>query len=257
MISERANPYDSTYEIRNPEIFAGRKSELGIIEDQISKLSKGQHITPLAIIGERRVGKSSILLRAIELCEKYDVLASRITLNLTMASDPWEIWRELFYELIKQFTHSEVFKEKGIVIGDKGLGFKYGPSQKEVLVNLQFERVYNDHSTHAGSQILSTHIIKEDLTLLSDTISHASQKGLFLIIDEAHRFQLLQDAGNATPLEIKNQIREVIQNIDNCGIIFCGEPTLASMFNSKLEPFYAQGNIIAIKNFSSREDRAL
>ena len=66
------NPYDYVNEVSNPDLFAGRREELAQIEEEVSRLAATQAIAPMvAVTGERRIGKTSISLRAQEICEKY------------------------------------------------------------------------------------------------------------------------------------------------------------------------------------------
>ena len=76
------NPYDYVNEVTNPALFAGRQQELAQLEDDIARLSTAQVTTPVsAIVGERRIGKTSLSLRVREICENYGVIALRVSLN--------------------------------------------------------------------------------------------------------------------------------------------------------------------------------
>jgi AAA+ ATPase superfamily predicted ATPase len=72
----KPNPYDYINEVTDPNQFAGREEELAIIEEEISRLAGANPIIPvLALIGDRRVGKTSLMLRVRELCDELNTLA--------------------------------------------------------------------------------------------------------------------------------------------------------------------------------------
>ncbi len=255
MNQSKLSPYDWVFEIADPNIFAGRKDELAIIKEQITRFSNGQRIPSIAIIGERRVGKSSLLLRTAEICEEQNILTARTTLNVTTAGNPWEFWHDSIHEVIKQIKGSTGFVESGITLEPSSIGFLEGSSQQK-SIKLQFEKAYNDYHSHSGPQVLSIFIVRDDIKSLVDVVIKLGYRGLLLILDEAHRFQELQDQGASAPIETKNQVREVLRTNNRFAIAFGGELTLAHMFNNKAEPFYGQANIIALKNFTSIDDIA-
>ena len=95
------NPYDYINEVKNPSLFAGRREELARLEEEIGRLGSLQTFAPFtAIVGERRIGKTSMSLRVQELCEAYQVLSFRVSLTDMTADDPWEFWYEIFYGLL-------------------------------------------------------------------------------------------------------------------------------------------------------------
>ena len=95
------NPYDYIYEVSNPALFAGRREELAQLEKEVERLSEARVIAPMvAIVGERRIGKTSMSLRVQEVCDSYGVLALRVSLTDMTAVGPWEFWHEIFYGLL-------------------------------------------------------------------------------------------------------------------------------------------------------------
>ena len=95
------NPYDYINEVSNPALFAGRREELAQLEEEVARLAAEHAVVPMiAIVGERRIGKTSISLRLQEICERYRVLALRVSLTDMTASDPWQFWHEIFYGLL-------------------------------------------------------------------------------------------------------------------------------------------------------------
>jgi len=91
------SPYDWQFAVTKPELFAGRKTELSQIEDEIARLAAEPPIaTCIAIIGERKVGKSSLLYQTIPICRNYKILPAIIKIDDNMASDPWHYGMKYF-----------------------------------------------------------------------------------------------------------------------------------------------------------------
>jgi tetratricopeptide (TPR) repeat protein len=55
---------------------------------------------------------------------------------------------------------------------------------------------------------------------------------------------------------VKQQLRNIIHSVANCGIVFAGETRLAHMFTDASEPFYGQANVIPLGNFIDLDDVA-
>ena len=95
------NPYDYVYEVADPALFAGRREELAQLDEEVARLAEVHPVAPMvAIVGERRIGKTSASLRVLEICERYRVLGLRVSLTDVTAADPWEFWQEAFYSLL-------------------------------------------------------------------------------------------------------------------------------------------------------------
>ncbi len=93
----KTNPYDYMRPVTAPNLFAGRTKELRIIEEEISKLKGSAGIPPvIALSGERRVGKTSILYRIEELCKEEHIITTRLSMTESIVCDPWNFWQILF-----------------------------------------------------------------------------------------------------------------------------------------------------------------
>ena len=96
-----SNPYDYINEVSNRDLFAGRREELAQLEEEVARLAAPQAIVPMvAIVGERRIGKTSVSLRVEEICEGHRILPLRISLTDITAADSWEFWHEIFHGLV-------------------------------------------------------------------------------------------------------------------------------------------------------------
>lgn len=243
----KPNPYDYINEVTDPDQFAGREEELTIIEEEISRLSRANPIIPiLALIGERRVGKTSLLLRVREMCDESNTLAALVSLTDSTAADPWEFWREVFGEIIRVSVRNGVIDPRPGENGELGLlRDRSEPVVSDVpgLDAFQFNSIYFSRSSFP---VLPSNIVYEDLTFLCQCAVNRGFNGIFLIIDEAH---LLSQSR-----EIQQQLRYAKREAGRVGILFGGEPSLSRLFNDPTAPLYAQAKVIPLSNFVDAQE---
>ena len=71
----KTSPYDWRRPVSDPRIFAGRTVELEIIYRSLQSMLATLPVLPsIAISGERRVGKTSLLNRVVEKCQSLHLL---------------------------------------------------------------------------------------------------------------------------------------------------------------------------------------
>ena len=243
----KANPYDWINPINDPKLFAGRKDELSKIMVEILRLKGKIPITPIvAITGERRVGKTSLLLRIKENCDDAKLKSVILSIEETKAGSTWEFWTEIFNGLF-----ITALKE-GIAITEprKSMGFIVDESDSKVpqqyaLTGLIFPEEYKLYLAGARAEP-STFSIENDFEIIIRAFRQLGYAGLVLILDEAHI--LLNSPG------VKQQLRNIVHRVANCGIVFAGETKLAHMFTDASEPFYGQANVIPLGNFIDLDD---
>jgi predicted AAA+ superfamily ATPase len=94
---EKINPYDYIRPVVNRDLFAGRREELQTIHEEIQKLTGEVWNSPIiALLGNRRVGKTSILLRIEEMCEEEGLISARIAVTRASKANEWDFWRNIF-----------------------------------------------------------------------------------------------------------------------------------------------------------------
>jgi len=251
-VNLKQNPYDWFWPVVESELFAGRKQELETIEKEIARLADARPIVPMiAVTGERRVGKTSLLRQAERICHKYRVLAVLISVTDITAGDPWYFWQEVFSQLLVGAQQAGI--STGPATG-KQFGFsiptKERPAQADqpVMNDLWFPKAYGMHLAVASPPGLTNHILGHDLKIISDSLLTAGYQGVLLMLDEAHVLSNAQ--------EIKQQIRYAVQEAGRCGLIFAGTSQLSVMFTESSEPFFGQVRVISLKNFTNPDDIA-
>ena len=236
------NPYDYINEVRNPHWFAGRREELAQLDEEVARLAAVQGIAPMAaIVGERRIGKTSVSLRVQELCGTHQVLALRVTLTDMTASRPWEFWQEIFHGLLTTARNQ-------LNATPPSLGFRTNTGEDNTRYGLtearfEFFEAYGKPNSPAVPQ---NYLVNDGLRSLVDAIIGTGLNGILLIIDEAH----LLVANHI----ISQQLRSAVREAGRCGVVFVGEPNLAQMFSEPTQPFFAQARVIQLGNFATQSD---
>jgi hypothetical protein len=246
--ANKTNPYDWTRPIADPALFAGRQEELSTIIEEIMRLKGEKPIqSTIALTGERRVGKTSLLRRIEEKCDKESLKAFLIPVDDRMANDNWEFWHEIFSVLLQTAV------QEGIVLRQVA-GFHVQatePSKRPrppILKDLWLPKAYLLHLSTSSSESLPTYVIQNDLEKITAAFEQIGYQGFVLMLDEAHNL--------LSALEIKQQLRNMIERPGKWSLVFAGETALGNMFTDSSEPFFGQANVIPIRNFVSLDDIA-
>ena len=233
------NPYDYIYEVTNPNLFAGRREELAQLEEEVAKLAEANPVAPMvAIVGERRIGKTSASLRVLEACQRYQVMGLRVSLTDVTAADPWEFWQETFYRLLTEARTQ-------IGVGNPNSGAQ--PVTAQFALDESQLGFFNAYDNRAAS-VPPNHLIYGGLRSLVTAITGAGQNGVLFIVDEAHLL--------VSNHVLTQQLRYAIREAGRCGMVFVGETDLAQLFADEEQPLFAQGRVIPLNNFSAQTDIA-
>lgn len=243
MTQPKASPYDWNLPITDPNLFAGRKDELDLVSQQLSRTLSNRIPMSMAFHGERRVGKTSLLNRISELCQKLGFLPIRMIVTSEVGSNVWEFWHELMSNLLIEATN------KGIQIGGSGFGFLTlgkGNEQSNLSVDgddLWFTGGYAQRLAGARIETPPNYLIEHEVNVLNERITEAGSKGIVLILDEAQEIREKQ---------IIEQMRASLQL--KWGLVFAGTSEMVSLFNNPSQPFYNQVTIVPLRNFSNGDD---
>jgi tetratricopeptide (TPR) repeat protein len=240
----KRNPYDYISPVADKKLFAGRKDELAKINEELGRL-KGHPPTPavIALSGERRVGKTSILCRIEELCSEENILTTRIALTESTVSDPWNFWQVLFESILDSLRTQSIFLPTE---RHSPIGFVETQSAAACGEPLRFPSHYAKDRL-CGAPLTSAVVIN-DIKLIAKQIIEKGFAGIVLLLDEAH---LLVDIN-----EIQQQLRDAIAQVTRIGIVFAGEPKIGRMFTDHTNRFFHQGTIIQVLNFQNIDDVA-
>lgn len=246
-IERKVNPYDYMRPVIDPDKFAGREMEMSIVKEEINKIVDSNSTPVITLSGERRVGKTSILLRIEEFCIDSKIISARTMMSDSIAGNPWEFWRELFYVIIQSLKHIgiEFVDNRNEKIGFKKLDDS-NLSKKRVPNELRFLEAY--YKRTRVDEPISLTLLKDDYRAICHAVTESDYHGLVIMIDEAHKL--------VNNNEIQAQLRNAVSEAGSCGLVFAGEPETGSMFNNAQKPFYHQARVIEVKNYTSIDDVA-
>jgi len=245
--TRRTNPYDFIRDVRDGGLFAGRRDELVAITEEIERLTGDVPIAPVvSIVGERRVGKTSLLNQLENYCDKIGVLPIRVLLTSGMADDQWEFWRDIFQGIIAGALSRNIFSFE---IKEKELGFVQSPDDQVASPIPKPPRIYFEQeyalqkgTANASSTMPpSTRVIERDLSNLCNAAYERGLHGIVLMIDEAQNLPGKTD--------LTQTIRHVLSNSNRFGVIFAGERKLNRIFTEPEEPFYLQARVVPLENY--------
>jgi len=96
----KTSPYDWNLPVTDPRLFAGRKDELELVSGQLRRTLSSKIPMSIVFHGERRVGKTSLLNRISEICEKEGFISIRFVATGELGSNVWEFWHEIMSMLL-------------------------------------------------------------------------------------------------------------------------------------------------------------
>ncbi|MFC2122681.1 hypothetical protein ACFLRP_03245 [Bacteroidota bacterium] len=246
-VGRKVNPYDYMRPVMDRDKFAGRELEMNIVKEEINKLVDSNSTPVVALSGERRVGKTSLLLRIEELCKESNIISARTMVSDSVAANHWEFWRELFSVVIQSLNRMGIeFADNR----DEKIGFRKlddnNLSKKWIQYKLHFLEAY--YGRISVDEPISLTLLKDDYHGICRAANESGYNGLVIMIDEAHKL--------VNNDEIQAQLRNAVSEIGSCGLVFAGEPEIGSMFNNPQKPFYHQARVIEVKNYTSIDDVA-
>ncbi len=217
------NPYVFGPPVKDPDFFFGREYELKQIVDTIENLPPGLRQS-MAIIGPRRIGKSSILL---QLKHKLGDIPSPVALISTESiavSQSILLTQEILSILRKSIRSKE--------LEDMDIEFELLDKPEP-----QDDRVYQ--------------IFRRDLQKLNERLEALGKLPAVLIIDEVEG---LQRFGGRDVLSF---FRDLCQSLSYILFIVAGSDQLYQLVNDYTSPFFNVFKPISIHSLEEKDARAL
>jgi tetratricopeptide (TPR) repeat protein len=248
--AKRPNPYDYVADVKDPRLFAGRQAELALIGDELLRVKATPPFFPIiALVGERRVGKTSILHRVTEFALDHRILPCHVNLVSAVAGDPWEFWHDTLQAIL-----TAAFKVGAVHDGGASNPFGFhlptapSPVAGSPIPDLFFARLYQSRPPIGGAPLPPAAALVNDLRSLLHPVTQVGYLGALLLFDEAH---LLSPAS-----DVNQQLRHVVRTVEGLALVFSGEPVLNQMFTDPSAPFYLQAKVVPAGNFMKKEDMA-
>lgn len=249
-IPKRRNPYDYVADVKDPSLFAGRRAERAVIGEELLRLKADPPMFPIiAVVGQRRVGKTSLLHRVTEFARDERILPCHVNLVSSVAEDAWEFWHETLQAVL-----TAAYRVGAVHVGGATHPFGFhlptasNPVSGDPIPELVFARLYLDRPPVGGAPVPPSAALVNDLRSLMVPVTRAGYPGALLIFDEAH---LLAPASDIT-----QQLRQVARAVEGFALLFAGEPALSQLFTDQSAPLYLQAKIVPAENFVSKQDIA-
>jgi len=244
------NPYDYINPIKTERYFADRKNELKEIE-YILNLAKGRKYFNIAILGERRVGKTSLLNIIKKNAVKRNLIVASFKLDEESAN-MLDVFKQMEEKIIIEGAKKGFYREWDKVFLRVVEGIKTVTEITASIsgIPLQLPNLYKAKKSQKDFDVSYT-ILENDFKKLWD---HVSMKvdAIIIIIDEA---QLL-----AREKALLQRIRNLFEDLDGYILILSGTPLmlqdLSEVF-SPIERFFVKLPLGAFKNEEDAKEAIL
>lgn len=176
------------------------------------------------MVGERRVGKSSLLLRVIENALGKKIIPCRVDVELLDPEDPWDFWHQVFDSIVASGHLLTGSKQSGTYL-------------------------FSDYSDRYAKNQQSP---RPPVSLLSSELSkfinsRPDSLATLILFDEAQNL--------AESSRVQAEIRSMLRDVDALGIGFFGDRSLLPVFESAENPLYAQVRpVVHLGNFANPSD---
>ncbi len=216
------NPYTFGVPARGEGRFFGREVELKLIFDTLENVPRGQK-QDIVVMGPRRIGKSSILLRLLDIAPN-DFLSIYIDLQSVEPRDPQILFVTILSKIITVFKHLQL---ADVLPPFETLNLNQVPKQLQFLT------------------------FGDDLDNLNEVIDQKQLPRLILMFDE---IELLTEFGGISTLE---WFRSLIQSLSYCIFIVAGSDLLYELTLDYTSPFYNIFKTIEVRALSTEAAKLL
>lgn len=235
------NPYKRS-PIRFRKDLAGRDGELKTIRYYLDLTASGQS-PHLALIGQRGVGKTSLLNGAESIAKDLKLLPLRIDLNESKASSPGRFWRDLYQTLALSMAKVGCWGGvQGPIYAELLKMFHSGhPGNLEKAV-MQIPYVYSCHQGAVDTIECPDALVINDFEACMVELHGRGFAGMALLIDEADCL------GKNIPL--LQMFRNIFQVVERCSLLLAGTEMVFPALTEVFSPIPRQFHRIDIEPFS-------
>lgn len=231
------NPYDYIKPIKDEKKFADRKDELNEIE-YVLDLTKGSTYFNVAILGERRVGKTSLLNIIAKEAGKRNLLTVMIKLDENNAN-LLEVFKMVEESIISEGSKYGLFPR-----WKEHFSQLVGGGIEKIEIPLLLPKVYLSKKSKNDTDVSYT-TLEEDMGKFWE---RAKKKldGIVVMVDES---QLL-----ARDKALLQRIRNLFESIDGYVLIFSGTPDMLEGLSEVFSPIDRFFVKVYLGPFKTRED---
>ena len=240
------NPY-SRQPVKQRRGLADRRIETDRIEYYLG-LTLAGHSPHIALIGERGVGKTSLLNAAQTIADEKGLLTVRIDLNEDKASSPGRFWYDFYSTLLLAAgragcwggSHGEIYRALFAMI-------HMGQPAPIDMTVLQFPQIFAHHLSNLDAVNCVDALIVQDLqTVLDEATKGLNLRGLAILIDEADCI--------GTNVSLLQMFRNIFQRIDSVALVLAGTDAIFPRISEVFSPIPRQFHRISVEAFGSWAD---
>ena len=235
------NPY-TRQPIKRHEQLAGRDKELRTIRYYLTLTASGQS-PHLALIGQRGVGKTSLLNGTEAITADLKLLPVRIDLNEQKVRSPGEFWHDLYATLILSLAKVGCWGGlQGTIYSDlfKMMHAKQQPPSLDRVV-LQIPFAFSFHQGGVSTFSCVDAMVSHDFESCIDELQHKGYSGIALLIDEADCLGI-----NVALLQM---LRNIFQSVQRFSLILAGTEAIFPSISEVFSPVPRQFHRIDVKPF--------
>lgn len=239
------NPYRRS-PIKKLEELAGRARERKTIRYYLSLTAAGQS-PHLALIGQRGVGKTSLLNGAEAIAKDLKLLPVRLDMNELKAKSPGRFWHDLYQTLALSMAKVGCWGDLQGTIYAELLRMIYArqPGTLEKAV-MQIPYVFSCHQGNIDTFECPDALVVSDFEACLTELERKGFTGIAILIDEADCL------GKNVPL--LQMFRNIFQVVDNCSLILAGTEAVFPALSEVFSPIPRQFHRIDVKPFAHWSD---
>lgn len=235
------NPYRRS-PIKKLEGLAGRDSELKTIRYYLRITASGQS-PHLALLGQRGVGKTSLLNGAESIAKELKLLPVRLDMNEQKAKSPGRFWHDMYQTLVLTMAKAGCWGGTQGIIYAELLRMFYArqPGSIEKAV-LQIPYVFSCHQGSIDDFDCPDALIRTDFEVCLVELENKGFNGIALLIDEADCL------GQNVPL--LQMFRNIFQVVERCSLLLAGTDAVFPALSEVFSPIPRQFHRVDVKPFA-------
>jgi hypothetical protein len=236
------NPY-KLKPIKQLKDLAGRKEEIKTISYYLNLTTTGDS-PHLALIGQRGVGKTSLLNSIEDIAKDLKLLSVRLDLNEQKANSIGRFWHDLYLSLALSMVKVGCWGGEHGVIYQEILSMLYSRkpgSLDKAVMQLPFAFSCNQESI--DSFICSDALVVHDFSVCLQELKTKNLSGIVFLIDEADCI------GKNIPL--LQMFRNIFQNVESCSLVLAGTEAVFPVLSDVFSPIPRQFHRIKVNPFSA------
>jgi len=239
------NPYTRS-PIKKRKDLAGRAREQKMIRYYLSLTASGQS-PHLALIGQRGVGKTSLLNGAESIAKDLKLLSVRLDMNELKAKSPGRFWHDLYQTLCLSMVRAGCWGGIQGPIYAELLRMMHArqPGSIEKAV-IQIPYVFSCNQGSIDSFECPDALVVNDFEACLTELQSKGLTGIVLLIDEADCL------GRNVPL--LQMFRNIFQVVERCSLLLAGTEAVFPALSEVFSPIPRQFHRVEVKPFSSWSD---